>query len=85
MRSLFLPNLIIILDSSIYQRIPLLLQDTMDMKMVLILVSLAAFSQGLKCHEGGVTYGSAGGVISMNGHMDGRECPENDDVCIKSM
>ena len=76
-------NLIIILDSSNHRRIPLLLQETMDLKMVFILVSLAAFSQGLKCHEGGLISDSGGKMF--NATMEERECPENDDVCIKRM
>ena len=75
-------NLIIILDSSTNQNLLLLLQETMDLKFVLILVSMATFSQGLKCYEGGLIYDSGG--MMFNATMKEKECRENE-VCYKRM
>ena len=78
-------NLIIILDSSNHRRISLFLQETMDLKMGLILLSLAAFSQGLKCYRHGYTQDIFNAETT-----DERECPAHADydydyVCVKSM
>merc|ERR1711884_671854 len=69
-----------ILDSSTNQNLLLLLQETMDLKFVLILVSMATFSQGLKCYQGGLIYTPWGEMV--NDTMKEKECRENE-VCYK--
>ena len=60
----------------------------MDLKFVLILVSMATFSQGLKCYEGGLIHdqSSSPSVDTMYnaGTMKEKECWENQ-VCFKRM